>query len=146
MVNLIVVVGRTKKISQAKKSAPKSSTGTPTLADQGLDFCNQLYRVEKEISSLSTEECYNIRKERSKPIVDASFARIQTNKPKVTPKSLLGKALSYALNQKSKLLTFLEDGQLEIDNNRSERSIKPFVIIEKIGYLVPLVKVLDPVH
>ncbi|MGJ9384719.1 IS66 family transposase [Salipaludibacillus sp. CF4.18] len=64
--------------------------------------------------------------------MEAFFAWIQTNKPKVTPKSLLGKALSYALNQKSsKLLTFLEDGQLEIDNNRSERSIKPFVIGRK---------------
>lgn len=38
---------------------------------------------------------------------------------------------SYCLNQWPKLVVFLEDGHLELDNNRSERSIKPFVIGRK---------------
>ncbi len=47
------------------------------------------------------------------------------------PKSTLGQAITYCLNQWSKLVVFLEEGHLEIDNNRSERSIKPFVIGRK---------------
>ncbi|MDH6351106.1 hypothetical protein M2298_003064 [Brevibacillus sp. 1238] len=47
------------------------------------------------------------------------------------PKSLLGQAIAYSLNQWDKLTTFLQDGRLEIDNNRSERSMKPFVIGRK---------------
>jgi hypothetical protein len=46
------------------------------------------------------------------------------------PKSLTGQAIAYSLNQWEKLTAFLEDGRLELDN-RSERSIKPFVIGRK---------------
>ena len=49
----------------------------------------------------------------------------------VLPKSLFGMAVNYGLNQWAKLVRFLEDGRLEIDNNRAERSIKPFVIGRK---------------
>jgi hypothetical protein len=45
--------------------------------------------------------------------------------------TLLGQAIAYSLNQWEKLTAFLKDGRLEIDNNRSERSIKPFVIGRK---------------
>lgn len=51
--------------------------------------------------------------------------------PRVLPKSALGAAITYCLNQWENLEVFLEDGRLEIDNNRSERSIKPFVIGRK---------------
>jgi len=49
----------------------------------------------------------------------------------VPPKSAQGKALAYSLNQWPKLTRYLEDGQLNIDNNRAERAIKPFVIDRK---------------
>ncbi|NLJ79934.1 MAG: transposase [Firmicutes bacterium] len=45
--------------------------------------------------------------------------------------SHLGKAVQYCLNQWDKLNGFLLDGRLKIDNNRAERSIKPFVIGRK---------------
>lgn len=47
------------------------------------------------------------------------------------PKSALGKALTYLENPKPYLMNYLKDGRLEIDNNRAERSIKPFVIGRK---------------
>lgn len=47
------------------------------------------------------------------------------------PKSTFGKAVQYCLNQWEKLQGFLLDGRLEIDNNRAERTIKPFVIGRK---------------
>jgi hypothetical protein len=47
------------------------------------------------------------------------------------PKSKLGEAVTYCRNQWPKLVGFLLDGRLELDNNRSERSIKPFVIGRK---------------
>ena len=56
---------------------------------------------------------------------------IQNKRPIAIPKSKLGEAITYSLNQFEKLTAFLKDGRLEIDNNRSERSIKPFVIGRK---------------
>ena len=49
----------------------------------------------------------------------------------VLPKSQLGKAIRYTLNQWPKLIEYVNDGQLNIDNNRAERAIKPFVIGRK---------------
>lgn len=43
----------------------------------------------------------------------------------------MGKALYYAISQRSYLQAFLLDGRLELSNNRAERSIKPFVIGRK---------------
>ena len=47
------------------------------------------------------------------------------------PKSLTGKAISYALGQKKSLTAFLNDPRLELTNNAAERAIKPFVIGRK---------------
>lgn len=51
---------------------------------------------------------------------------------KTAPKSALGKALHYLLEQWPYLIRYLEDGRLELSNNRAERSIKPFVMGRKI--------------
>ncbi|MBW4080279.1 transposase, partial [Paenibacillus sp. S150] len=63
--------------------------------------------------------------------LDAFSAWLRQHKSRVLPKSALGQAITYCLNQWEKLTAFLKDGCLEIDNNRSERSIKPFVIGRK---------------
>ena len=47
------------------------------------------------------------------------------------PKSAVGKAIAYSLGQWEKLERYLECGHLQIDNNRAERAIKPFVIGRK---------------
>ena len=57
------------------------------------------------------------------------FAWAETRQ--AAPKSALGKALHYLKEQKPYLLAYLEDGRLELSNNRAERSIKPFVIDRK---------------
>ena len=53
------------------------------------------------------------------------------NSVSAAPKSALGKALHYLKEQWPYLLWYLEDGRLELSNNRAERSIKPFVMGRK---------------
>ena len=55
-------------------------------------------------------------------------------------------AIRYCLNQWDKLTAFLLDGRLEIDNNISERAIKPFVIGGRTGYLAIRRRVQEPVQ
>ena len=50
---------------------------------------------------------------------------------KTASKSALGKALHYLREQWPYLVRYLEDGRLELSNNRAERSIKPFVMGRK---------------
>ena len=49
----------------------------------------------------------------------------------VPPTTATGKALNYLHNQWPKLIRYLEDGRLEIDNNRTENAIRPFVVGRK---------------
>lgn len=120
-----------RKFDEALKALPASARSTSVTAKEGLDFCNQLFAIEREAKDATPEERYIIRLERSQPVLDAFSVWLREQTPKVLPKSALGKAIKYCRNQWEKLEVFLEDGRLEIDNNRSERSIKPFVIGRK---------------
>jgi hypothetical protein len=120
-----------RKYDEALKGLPAGQAQTETAAQQGLTFCNQLFAIERELKDVSPEERFSARMERSKSILDAYSAWLRQQRSRTLPKSLLGQAITYSLNQWDKLIAFLQDGRLEIDNNRSERSIKPFVIGRK---------------
>lgn len=120
-----------RKFDEALKALPASQKSKSVTATEGLDFCNQLFAIERKIKNLSIDDRYKIRLERSRPVLDAFLTWLKTQEPRVLPKSKLGQAITYCLNQWDKLEAFLLDGRLEIDNNRSERSIKPFVIGRK---------------
>ncbi len=81
------------------------------------------------IRKLSPEEWYKQRLEQEKPVLDALWS--WANSRNAAPNSLLGKALTYLRNQWPYLTAYLQDGRLELSNNRAERSIKPFVIDRK---------------
>jgi transposase len=116
---------------EALKALPDPKRSTSVAAGEGLAFCNRLFAIERELKDVAPEERYKIRLEQSGPILDAFLAWLHTQQSRALPKSVFGKAITYCLNQWEKLNAFLKDGRLEIDNNRSERSIKPFVIGRK---------------
>lgn len=120
-----------RKFDEALKALPTDKRNAEVAARQGLKFCNRLFDIEREIKELSAKERYKIRLEKSRPIVDSFYAWLKYQKPRVLPKSAFGEAISYCLNQRDRLVAFLTDGRLELDNNLSERSIKPFVIGRK---------------
>lgn len=99
-----------------------------------IKYIAKLAIIEEVVKNKLPDEKYQLRNEQAKPILDALKSYLILNQPSVPPKSLLGKAISYTLNQLPKLITYLKDGRLENNNNRSERAIKPFVIGRK-GWL-----------
>jgi transposase len=120
-----------RKFDEALKALPDDKQKAAVTAREGLEFCNRLFAIEREIKDASPEERLKVRTERSRPVVDEFLAWLRTQRPRVLPKSILGLAVGYCLNQWDKLVVFLQDERLELDNNRSERSIKPFVIGRK---------------
>ena len=95
----------------------------------GIAYFDKLFEIERKIASLPPEERKEQRQKLSVPIMNELHDwAAKLNPP---PKSLLGKATQYILTQWSWLTAWLEDGRLEISNNRAERSIKPFVIGRK---------------
>ncbi len=120
-----------RKFDEALKALPTSKRDTPVTAKQGLEYCNRLFKIERSLKDASPKKRYDERQKQSRPVLDTFFVWLHEQSAQVLPKSALGTAITYCLNQWSKLVAFLEDGNLEIDNNRSERSIKPFVIGRK---------------
>ena len=66
-----------------------------------------------------------------KPLVDALFVYLKKMEPTVPASGQLRKAYTYILNQEKYLRVFLEDGEVPIDNNASERAIRGFCIGKK---------------
>ncbi|MGI6650122.1 MAG: IS66 family transposase [Bacillota bacterium] len=120
-----------RKFDEALKALPDPKRAAAVAAREGLEFCNQLFAIERELKEATPEERYHTRLVRSRPVLDAFLAWLKHHKPQVLPKSAFGQAINYCLKQWDKLTAFLQDGRLELDNNRSERSIKPFVIGRK---------------
>ncbi|MGG1664605.1 IS66 family transposase [Brevibacillus sp. NRS-1366] len=120
-----------RKYDEALKVAPQAKDNPESVAAQGLAYCNQLFAIERKLKDATPEERHKVREEQSRPVLDAYFTWLRQQRARTMPKSLIGQAIAYSLNQWEKLTAFLKDGRLELDNNRSERSIKPFVIGRK---------------
>jgi transposase len=118
-----------RKFMDAKKMQGKGAK--VGKADWALNHIQKLYRVEKQIRDKSVDERYRIRQAQSMPLLTQFKAWLDTSSLTVLPESLVGKAISYAINQWNKFIRYVEDGRIDIDNNRSERAIKPFVIGRK---------------
>lgn len=117
-----------RKFTEALKALPTEQKDKPVAASVGLDYCNRLFAIERQLKELSSQERYERRLELSKPVLDDFYIWLKKQRQQTLPKSAFGKAITYCLNQWDDLNHFLLDGRLEIDNNRAERSIKPFVI------------------
>ena len=90
-----------------------------------------IYREEGKLSDLSSEDRLTQRQLVVKPLVDAFFAYLKQISSKIPQNGKVKEAFTYALNQERYLRVFLEDGDVPIDNNASERAIRGFCIGKK---------------
>ncbi|HEX2548592.1 MAG TPA: IS66 family transposase [Gammaproteobacteria bacterium] len=116
-----------RKFMEVVKLDPKKEG----VASHVIKLIAKLSIIEEEIKLLSHDNKKMIREEKAKPLLNELYDYLLSNQPSIPPKSLLGQAVNYTLNQWPKLLTYLQDGRLENNNNRSERAIKPFVMGRK---------------
>ena len=120
-----------RKFDEALKALPADQTKANVPAKEALKMINALFMLERDFKELSSDERFAKRQELSQPLVDQFYEWLAFQRPRVLPKSAFGEAITYCFNQKEKLYGFLLDGRLELDNNRAERSIKPFVVGRK---------------
>jgi len=103
------------------------------VAFGAIQFIGELYKIEGEAKAenLSFEEIQERRQKESKPILEELKKFLLDHQDAVPPKGLLGKAISYTLKNWEHLIVYLERGDLEIDNNATERAIRPFAVGRK---------------
>ncbi|BAQ08649.1 transposaes IS66 [Bacillus sp. OxB-1] len=127
-----------RKFVEAQKAVIRPKGGGKTFSEEAIDRIGAIYGIEKEITKMEKEAGIQnpeirraIREEKILPLAEAFFAWLKKERPTIVPKSGLGTAVTYALNQEKKLMVPFSDGRLDIDNNHAERMIKPFVIGRK---------------
>lgn len=103
------------------------------LAEEMLSLISELYAVERfaKEEKMSAQQRYDLRQKKSKPLLAQVKEWLDKYNEAVLPKSPIGQAITYSLNQWEALNRYLEDGRLEIDNNLSERVIRNVVIGRK---------------
>jgi transposase len=96
-----------------------------------LDLIQQLYKIEKAVREVTPDQRYVYRQQHAPAIMTNLREYLDKALPTVPPKSATGKALAYLNNEWDKLIRYLDDGRLEIDNNLAENAIRPFVVGRK---------------
>ncbi len=86
-----------------------------------MDFCDELYRLEREFKHLPPSKRRKRRQNRSKPIVEAFLKWVEESP--FYGNSGIGKATAYKLKLADGLRAFLNDGRIEMDNNPTENAI-----------------------
>lgn len=107
----------------------KAKDAPLTISEIGIDYCNQLFEIEKNLADLSPDERKTERHRLEKPVLEAFWSWLDTLTP--LKGSRLGKAVTYALNQKPYMENYLLDGRCSISNNIAENSIRPFTVGRK---------------
>ena len=115
-----------RKFFEADKAQGKR--GSSGKAKMGLSMIQKLYGIEQSVRDQAPEERHRQRQERARPVLEKLRVWAEKSLDEVLPSSLTGKALAYLLGQWPKLIGYLEDGRIPIDNNATERAIRPFVI------------------
>jgi transposase len=94
------------------------------IAEEALDRIRALYQLEEEIRYRSAPERQALRKDHAVPLLSAMHSWMVKTHASIDQKGELAKAFNYAFNHWAALLRYTEDGQLEIDNNAAERSLR----------------------
>ena len=101
------------------------------LAAEALARIGALYGIEKEIRGSPAEVRRRERQARAKPLLEALRARLYAALAGLSKKSETAKAIRYALGRWPALTRYVDDGELEIDNNAAERALRPVALGRK---------------
>ena len=107
----------------------KDANAPLTNAEIGRDYCNQLFSIEESLKELSPEERKSKRLELEKPVLEAFWCWLESLN--VLKGSALGKAVTYAINQRPYMENYLLDGRCALSNNAAENAIRPFTVGRK---------------
>src|SRR5690348_397658 len=105
--------------AHARRKFYDARSNAPREANQVLEWIRQLYDIEDRARGFTPGDRQALRQGESVPILDRIDAYLDELSDRVLPKSALGKAVTYARNQRAALRQYTSDGRLTIDNNVS---------------------------
>ena len=105
--------------------------GNAPIAIEALARIKLLYDIEAEVRGLPPELRRAIRRQRSKPVIEALKPWFEDSLARMSKGSKLAEGIAYGLNHWDGLCRFLDDGRIEIDSNTVERSIRGLALTRK---------------
>lgn len=113
-------------MAHSRRKFENSKDNDPRRAEYVLDRMRELYMVEREAreSNMSYDQRKELRIEKSLPVLQKLEKWMKEQLPEVLPKSSIGQAISYTLKLWPRLIRYIDNGQVEIDNNLIENSIR----------------------
>lgn len=119
-----------RKFVEALKLVPLSAR-SDSVAAEIIEMIGELYAIERAGRGLPDEELLALRNHDSRPLVARIESWLKEHRDKALPKTALGNAIRYGLEQWPAMKRYLEDARCSIDNNIAERDIKRVVMGRK---------------
>lgn len=107
------------------------ATNKASIATEVLEQISKIYKIEDDIKGRDPDQRLKKRQELSKPLTEKLFLYLKQSLSLLPKKSMTAKAIHYALNNQAALMRFLNNGKVEIDNNASERAMRPIALGRK---------------
>lgn len=122
--------------AHARRKFEYALDSDPVRAAQMLALWSRLYEIERRAKqeSYDAARLLDLRQKASRPLLAEMHTMLEAYQREALPKSPLGQAVTYALNQWAALERYTEDPILEIDNNLAERVLR-MVVIGRKNYL-----------
>jgi len=117
--------------AHARRYFFKALGSEPELAGHALGRIKALFKIERAIKTALRKKREQVRREQSKPILDAFFEWCDEQAAVVLDDTPISRAIGYARNQRAALSRFVTDGRLPLDNNISERNLRREVLGRK---------------
>lgn len=120
-------------MSHGRRRFVEAARGGDQLALEALLLMAPLFKIERAatLAGDTAEQRLARRRQQSKPIIDQLRAWLDEHRGRIPPKTPLGRALGYLHRQWRRLTLFLEDGNIELTNNRRERELRRLVLGRK---------------
>ena len=112
-----------------REAMPEGATVKTSKAAVGFQYCNKLFAEERKCAPYQPKYRQEYRQNRELPILEEYYAWLNTVHPEKGSK--LEEAVRYSLNQKQRLMAYLDNGEVPISNNLAENAIRPFTLGRK---------------
>lgn len=119
--------------AHARRYFKKALDNDNERSEHALKLIKELYAIERQAKeqNLEADQIRSLRQKMSKPLLDEMYTWLKKQLIEVLPQSAIGKAIAYTLKLWPRLIIYIEDGRLNIDNNLTENSIRPVALGRK---------------
>lgn len=118
-------------LAHVRRKFYEAQTNDKQRSEDALTKIQNIYALERKAKEMDYEQRKQYRIEQVKPILEDLKTFAEKTALEITPKSQIGKAVGSLLNQMQKMVTIIEHGNIEMDNNLIENKIRPLALGRK---------------